>query len=196
MISSDKVITYWQKRAKQQGERTVGFLNRPMDIQDEEHEIRSSFIAKHIDKTKKVLDYGCGTGRQAFLFDKTNYIGADITAELLAIAKKLYSDLSFIQLSEVGEVPNVQFDMFFTSTVLQHNSDETVNLIFSNIKKIKPNNLEFVLYENSRTQCGHVKGRRAGEYADLISNFFDVKSYSGHAHIIHGQEHEVSLIKT
>jgi len=196
MIPKDKVISSWKNRAIKQGERTVGYLNRSMDVQDNEHEIRSSFISSHIDKTKKVLDYGCGTGRQTCLFNKGNYIGADITAELLEIAKKLYPEHNFLQLSEVGEVPDVEFDMFFTSTVLQHNSDETVNLIFSNLKKIKPDNLEFVLYENSRTQCGHVKGRSSSEYVNLISNFFNIKSHSGSTHVIHGQEHGVSIIKT
>jgi len=195
-IPINQVSSYWEKRASEQGARTVGFANGPMNVQDKEYKIRFNFISPHLNKEASTLDYGCGTGRYAPFYDKNNYIGADITQSLLDIAISQHPTYSFVKLSNVGDIPNAEFDTFFTATVLQHNSDDSVRLIFSNLRKIKSKNLQFILYENSQAQTCHVKGRSPSWYFDIISDLFQVKAFAESEHIIHGERHSLTKIQT
>ena len=194
-IPIDKVFSYWEKRTAEQGDRTVGFANGVMDIQDKEYESRFDFISPYLDEGS-TLDYGCGTGRYAHFYDENEYTGADITQRLLDIAISNYPSHSFMKLGNVGDIPKVEFDTFFTATVLQHNSDETVRLIFSNLRKMKSKNLQFVLYENNQVRCRHVKGRSPSEYLGFVSDFFEIKTFTEGEHIICGEKHSISKIQT
>jgi SAM-dependent methyltransferase len=195
-IPKEKVKSYWGKRSSEQGPRTVGFANGSMENQDKEYDIHRSFVFPYLNKEAATLDYGCGIGRYTDLYNENNYIGADITQRLLDIAMSNHPDHSFVKLDNVGDIPDVEFDVFFTATVLQHNSDETVDLIFSNLRKIKSKNLQFILYENNHAQCYHVKKRSSSEYLDIVSNYFQVKSFEGSSHIIRGEKHDISKIQT
>ncbi|MBU4310929.1 class I SAM-dependent methyltransferase, partial [bacterium] len=41
-------------------------------------------------ENKKVLDFGCGTGSNSFIFDSSHYLGVDINKERIAYAQKLF----------------------------------------------------------------------------------------------------------
>ena len=195
MIPEHKVVDYWKRRASEQGARTVGFGNRPLVVQDEEYKEKSGFVQRKVDASKRVLDYGCGIGRHTHLFAKDKYRGVDITHKLLAIAEESHPDYDFSLLSEVGDVPDFDFEVFFTSTVLQHNSDDTLDRIFGNAKIVKPEGFQFLLYENSQIMAPHVKARCVDDHVDLISRHFRVKEFSSDSHVVHGQRHDISVIE-
>jgi len=195
MIPKNQVTDYWQRRTSECGARTVGYGERPLAIQNEEYEEKSNFIRKKVDASKRVLDYGCGTGRHTCLFAANKYLGADITCELLAIAEKDHPNYTFSSLLNVGDVPAFDFEIFFTSTVLQHNSDETLGLVFGNVKTVKPMGFQFLLYENSQVFAPHIQARCVNDHVRLISRHFNVKEADSDSHIVHGERHDLSVIE-
>lgn len=48
-------------------------------------------------KEKYILDFGCGIGSAAGLFDPKYYIGVDTDKKRIDYAKKLYPDYSFFK---------------------------------------------------------------------------------------------------
>lgn len=195
-IPKSEVVDYWARRSEAQGARTVGFNNTPLEDQDRRYKKRHDFIFPFLDPKKTTLDYGCGIGRYTHFFEKSNYIGADITTKLLDIARSSYPNYNFLKIENVGDVPDLSFDVFFTATVLQHNADETVRLIFKNLQKIKNTNIQFVLYENDQTECSHVQRRTPHEYLDMVSDFFKVTNFECDSHVIHGEKHSLAKIDT
>ena len=70
-----------------------------------------------------VLDIGCAAGRDCGLLQSAGFsvTGADISARLLAIAKKAYPDIPFV-LADMRSLPfkNQSFDAVWASAVLHH----------------------------------------------------------------------------
>lgn len=71
-----------------------------------------------------VLDLGCGNGRLSELFvgKKYNYLGADISEELIKIAKLKYSAAKFVQLSDPLKLPfdDNSFEIVYCLAVIHH----------------------------------------------------------------------------
>ena len=191
-VPRDYVIQYWKSRASQQGKRTVGYNNIPIDEQDENYKIRTDFIISKIDTSLFTLDYGCGVGRYSRFF--TKYLGVDITKELLDIAIEenpgysyellISPDLSGVYLSEV--------EQFYTSTVLQHNTNESIKLILSELSKAE-NLKSIVMYESSaygvNVSNSHMNWRTVEDYEKIVREHFDVLKFEYFKHMIHGSEH-------
>lgn len=190
-MSLNNIIDYWKDRYKDQGFLTVG-NDRTMEGQNLEYKIKEDFIFSYCPTKLSTLDYGCGVGRYCYKFDK--YIGVDVTEQAVELAKK-HNDKADFRLINLGEIVGY-FDLFFTSTVLQHCSDEIVENIISNIQKYKIRGVTFCLYENSeKGESFHVKGRDL-EYKEMISKYFDIKDYKSYTHTIHNENHTLHLIKT
>lgn len=186
-ISKNGVKKYWDQRSLRQGPLATG-EGTDMLIQEMQHVDRSLFIQPHIRTDLKTLDYGCGLGRFSLMF--LNYIGCDITQSFLDYAKSTKPQKTFIKI-EVGEVPNVDFEVFFTCTVLQHNSDEMVWEIF---KKL-PKGIFLYLYENNEPGTSlHVKGRSPQDYFQLLLDAkHDPVLHDSREHTIHGEKHTLSI---
>ena len=195
MIPRNQVMDYWRRRALERGARTVGYGDHSLAVQDEEYEEKSNFIRKKVDALKRILDYGCGTGRHTCLFAENKYLGVDIIPELLAIAEKDHPNYTFSSLLKIGDVPAFDFEIFFTSTVLQHNSDETLELVFDNVKTVKSTGFQFLLYENSQVFAPHVQARCVNDHVRLISRHFSVKEADADSHVVHGERHDLSVIE-
>lgn len=179
-------LEYWQNRSNKQGYLTCG--NDPLN-QDDEYQQRFDFIINRIPVNIRTLDYGCGVGRYSACFD--NYVGVDITQNLLDIAIEMNKDKEFIKI-DLDSPITIPHDLFFTATVLQHCTDEVVISIFNRIENWR--NKTVVFYENSEDSNGHVIGRSTDEYLKLWGRKYnDVKSYT---HSIHGENHTLTIIKT
>ena len=195
MITEEKVRPYWEARAARQGRRTVGFVGHELREQDKEYSKKQKLIASTWSLFHgKVLDYGCGIGRHANLCHPDLYLGVDITKSLLDIARSDHPSYKFQLLSELGEIPEYEFDVLFTSTVLQHNADEFVLKLFENLSKARQA-FTFVLYENSHPiKASHIVGRLPAEYARLVSAFFEVRTFEEKSHTVHGERHSITIM--
>lgn len=191
-IPHDFVIRYWEERARQQGKRTVGYNNIPIAEQNDNYKIRTDFIIPKVDTELFTLDYGCGVGRYSKFF--TKYLGVDVTKELLDIAinENPEHDYRLLTSPDLSDVDLSGIEQFYTSTVLQHNTNESVKLILSELSKAD-NLKSIVMYECSTHRVDmnnlHMNLRTVKGYEDLVGEYFDVKKLETFEHIIHGAEH-------
>ena len=185
MLAEDKVLKYWLKRSHDQGERATGHTDTDLHAQRNASERVKQFIWQHCPTELKTLDYGCGVGRYAELFDK--YIGFDITDQFLRLAKasnptKLFylSDTPFFKVGFEHD-----FEMFLSVTVLQHNHHTVVKKIFENVKQTIGHPLLLCLYENTTANSEHCVGRSPAQYLELLKSVFDIECSDEYKHDKH-----------
>jgi SAM-dependent methyltransferase len=195
----NKVKEYWEARAKEQGELTVGFSNSPEEIQNENYQVRQDFLSQFIDKDLVVLDFGCGIGRHCNLFSTNRYLGVDVTEDLIKFAKQRQPNYTFLKLED----PHLDFDFsynydaIFTATVLQHNSDEGVRRILESFRNVKASGFTLYLYENTsdNSDASHIKFRRPDEYLELVEEVFGkCIDHEVLKHTVHNEEHSLIII--
>lgn len=193
-ISYENVKKYWDKRSSLQKELTVGFNgNTNISLQNDEYVVKTEFVKKFLNKKLKTLDYGCGIGRWSTLFNE--YLGVDITNNLLNIAKENNKDKKYILLKEpILKDINYDFEQFFTSTVLQHCDDNLVDRIINSLYELKNKGFVIVLYENSIVKADHVNGRSPEGYKSMFEKYFKIISFECNSHVVHGEEHSVTKI--
>ena len=192
MLKKNLVKDYWNKRSASQGKATVGYGGHNLKQQDLEYEQKIHFVSSNVAIDEGVtLDYGCGVGRFAKVFK--SYVGSDITENLLNIAKDEHPNLTFIRVESPFEIPEIEFDRFFTSTVLQHNDDDSIHQLFKELSKTDVK--EIVLYENTEAKAPHCVGRTSKDYLDIIIKYLSVSLASSVSHTVHGQKHTLSVFK-
>jgi ubiquinone/menaquinone biosynthesis C-methylase UbiE len=108
-------------------------------------------LLKAIDfKNKSVLEIGCGPGgnlSEILPYQPKQLVGVDISAQMVALAKKnLPSAIEVLKINGT-ELPfkDKQFDIVFTATVLQHNTDEVMLKKLMNELCRVSNNQVFIL---------------------------------------------------
>ena len=90
--------------------RTRGGL--PQDLLD---------LKRYIVKGEKVLDLGCGNGRFSELFDADDYVGVDVSEELMRLAKEKYPNREFVSINATNlPFPDNSFDKVFCLAVIHH----------------------------------------------------------------------------
>ncbi|TES92912.1 MAG: class I SAM-dependent methyltransferase [Candidatus Cloacimonadota bacterium] len=197
MLKESRVHEYWEQRAAKQGMQTVGFSNRSLDFQSRLHKQRIKFIFPRCPQFLKTLDFGCGTGNFANCFE--SYLGVDISETLLAFARATHPEKDFILLEQPipSEKAILLFnpELFFSATVLQHNSDNLVRKIFKSIAQIEQDMI-FSIYENCQVIAKHVKGRESEEYLALLGESFKILSSRSFSHCVHGEKHALTIAKT
>jgi SAM-dependent methyltransferase len=194
-MKKSQILDYWKNRAENQKERTVGWNGISIEKQDITYQQRKDFIFKFCPRNLKTLDYGCGIGRYAMEFNE--YLGVDITHQLLKIAKKRNPTKTFQQLNELN-LTGINFipELFFTATVLQHNPDDVVEGIFKSLSLIKSENMMLCLYENSSDKNIHMHPRSSSDYIDIVSKFFTIKNSKGDKHTLHKTSvHDITIIE-
>lgn len=86
---------------------------------------------------KKVLDFGCGTGLFAKVFDTIGlcYWGYDIDDRLITYASKLYKNCQFTTSKNVlhGEAP---FDLILANCCFHHMDDDSLSVELDRIKSL------------------------------------------------------------
>jgi len=94
---------------------------------------------RHIRHTtiRRVLDVGCGPGTNAARFEAAAYVGVDINARYLAVARSKFpgrfiqTDLSTADLSPLGA-----FDTILVNSFLHHLPDAAVNRLLSQLSAL------------------------------------------------------------
>jgi len=194
-LNVDKVKDYWSNRASQQNDLAVGYAGKNRGIQDSIMKSKTDFIKQFLDVGLCTLDYGCGVGKFSRLFDKSKYLGVDITEKFILMAAEnnpgyWYKLLSDPFVYDLG----FDFDLFFTSNVLQHNCDYIVGEIFRKLSKIKEQDFQIFLYENTHDSFNnthHMCFRSASDYLSFISEHFYIRKYSIHNHLVHREKHSI-----
>jgi len=196
MLEENQVHEYWERRANKHGARTVGFVNKPLDFQSEICEQRAKFIFPHCPRFLRTLDFGCGTGNFTNYFG--SYLGVDISESLLDFAKTAYPGKRFVLLKQPipseKEIFLFKPELFFSVTVLQHNSDDLVRKIFKSMVQIGQD-MMFSIYENCQVMAKHVKARDPEDYLTLLDDYFKVLTSCSFSHFTHGEKHALTIAK-
>jgi len=81
---------------------------------EKEFEFYGNYLKKY--NCRSILELGCGNGNLASHFLKSNYeyVGLDISYEMLEIARKNNPDVSFIQ----GDMRDLQINIKFDSIII------------------------------------------------------------------------------
>jgi len=99
-----------------------------------------NFIKEHIKNQDKILDFGCGNGRLSELFEGKDYeyVGVDISNELLKIARKKYPDKEFILIDKENELlfEDGSFDKIFSVAVFHHFNPEMTKQALKELRRI------------------------------------------------------------
>lgn len=197
MLKEDQVHDYWERRAAAHGARTVGFVNKPLDFQAKMCEQRVKLIFPHCPQSLRTLDFGCGTGNFTGHFG--SYLGVDISESLLSFAKEAYPGKNFILLEQ--PIPSDEAirlfrpELFFSVTVLQHNSDDLVRKIFKSMAQIGQDMI-FSIYENCQAMASHIKGREPEEYLAFLGESFEVLTSQSFSQRTHGERHALTIAET
>jgi len=131
---------------------------------------------------KNILEVGCGPGGNLIELLKHNpegLAGVDISTEMINVSKTLLKDKATIIKTDGVNLPfNInQFDIVFTSTVLQHVVDELVlaGLIGEMCRVSSEDVYIFERIEKKRREKSSNIGRTSNEYRSLfIANNFEL----------------------
>lgn len=97
----------------------------------------------------KVLDLGCGAGRDALLFaadPNYEYVGIDLSDEMIQQARKLIPEADFKQMSMYNlDFASQTFDGFWASTSLLHIPKNKIDGVLCELKRVlKPKSIGFI----------------------------------------------------
>lgn len=151
---------------------------------------RSEFeVFRKLLPSGKVIDVGCGSGRDAILFAESGYayIGIDLSDDMLAGAKELVPNADCRKMDMYAlEFPSRSFDGFWATASLLHNPKQNVSRVLQEIGRVvKTGGVGFLAMKEGEGER-MVKGRYEGderffafyaqeEFADILrKNGFEV----------------------
>ncbi len=118
------------------------------------YENTTKFIISNIEKPKRVLDLGAGTGLLSYFWyqecSSAEYILVDIADEMLNVARKRFdgiSSISYQVLDYSKELPSGDFDVIASALSIHHLENEDKQKLFSQIYDKLPNGGLFVNYD-------------------------------------------------
>ena len=138
----------------------------------------SFFYKNFIKKNNKVLEIGCGNGRDAFLFSKKtkNVIALDQSKTAikinLLISRKFKKKIKFINKDfiEIHKMSKIQFDILYARFFLHTINYKQENELFNLIKYLKKKN-KFIVGLEFRTNRDVLK--KKGKYINKNTRFTD-----------------------
>ena len=136
----------------------------------------------------KVIDIGCGLGREARLFSKAgyDYVGIDLSDQAIKINKEVFPDLCFKKMNMHDlDFLDGYFDAFWCAATLFHAPKERLVDVLSEIKRVvKKNGFGFItMQEGEQSEEKVVRDRFFSfygpeEFKDILEqNGFSVLEY-------------------
>lgn len=114
----------------------------------------TDFIAANIEKPKRILDLGAGTGLLSYYwyrrFPAAEYVLVDIADDMLEIAKKRFAGIdtvSYDVLDYLNGLPNGSFDTIVSALSIHHLENDEKSRLFANIHDKLPVGGLFVNYD-------------------------------------------------
>ena len=139
---------------------------------------------KYIDKFlqclngKKILDVGCGTGRDCKYIEQKGYdvIGIDISKEMLKIAKEKYPKGKFEIMDMTNiDYPDNTFDGIMSNCSVFHIPEELLSQTMESFKRVLKNNGKlFLILQEGHEQKMVEEPYRHGVY--VYMNYFSKKN--------------------
>lgn len=163
-------LEYWENRVEREGVEgaTIG---KKVDTNLWWEKMKPVW-SKFKNSSLSLLEYGCGSGRWFPYFSSigVEYLGVDITGEMLKFAKKKYPGGDFRHLSEFEK--GSEFDIVVSITVLQHLSDEDARKAAEFMDNALKRDGYLMLVENTSDldDKAHVIFRDDWEYRDMFPN--------------------------
>lgn len=135
---------------------------------------------KSIISGKKIIDLGCGAGRDAEVFvkDGFDYLGVDSSSEMLKIAQKRVPDGRFeiMDFRNINQ-PDESFDGFWASASLLHFPKKEVPVILKSFfNLLKNNGVGFISVKEKRGMDeGFIKEEKCGGIERYFSFFTELE---------------------
>ena len=121
---------------------------------DDYYENTTKFIVSNIEKPKRVLDLGAGTGLLSYFWyqqcSSAEYVLVDIADEMLNVARKRFDgidSISYEVLDYLKELPSGDFDVIASALSIHHLENEDKQRLFSQIYDKLPSGGLFVNYD-------------------------------------------------
>jgi ubiquinone/menaquinone biosynthesis C-methylase UbiE len=97
---------------------------------------------------QRVLDFGCGQGTFAKLFQSKDYVGIDVSEPLIRFASKRYPDYRFFAVNGAKlNFESASFDGAFAMGVFHHIDDATSKQALKQITRVLKPGARFVVIE-------------------------------------------------
>ncbi len=128
-----------------------------------------------VEKGQRFLDIGCGAAMWYGNFHYYDYVGFDQSPKMLALAKETYPNIEVVQgnARKLGEADmyfkDGEFDIVFTSSVLQHNQHPDKVEILRGINRILKDGGIFFCTENTYSSANEPKSLENPLYNDPYS---------------------------
>ncbi len=141
------------------------------------HQTELDFFKSLFDNSKKILEIGCGTGRDAaaLVDGGFQYIGIDISSGMLEIARKNVANTTFLEMDfyKLGFV-DASFDGFWAAASLLHIPKKDIDMVLLEIRRVlKDRGVGFIsVKEKTNLDEGEIHGNKLGGIKRYFS-FYD-----------------------
>lgn len=121
---------------------------------DDYYKNTTKFIAANIEKPKRILDLGAGTGLLSYFwylnYPESEYVLVDIADDMLNIARKRFEgidNVSYKILDYSNELPDGEFDIIASALSIHHLEDDEKLKLFAQIYDKLPSGGLFINYD-------------------------------------------------
>jgi len=132
---------------------------------------RERFIS-FLPKGGHILDLGCAAGRDSIYFSSRGFhaVGVDLSKKLLAIARKIAPNLTFLHRDiRHLKLPDSSFDGIWACAVLLHlKRKEVLGVLKNCYKKLKPGGTLFVLVKKGDGEADVSEKLSSGESRHFV----------------------------
>lgn len=136
------------------------------------YENTTRFIVYNIEKPKRVLDLGAGTGLLSYFWYRecpfAEYVLVDIADEMLNVARKRFDgidNVSYQVMDYSKELPSGDFDVIASALSIHHLDDEDKQKLFAKIYDKLPSGGLFVNYDQF---CGE-----QAEISEWVNSYWE-----------------------
>ncbi len=150
---------YWIERYQCGGRSGMGSYNKLAKFKAE---IINKFVAEK--EINSIIEYGCGDGNQLKLYEIPNYLGFDISPEVIKKCRKLFADDELKSFKMMNEFDGETADLTLSLDVIYHLIEDRIykeymNRLFDSADK-------YVIIYSSNTNSNsifdgaHIKNRK------------------------------------
>ena len=113
--------TYWIDRYKKGGHSGPGSYNKLAEFKAE---IINEFVKTN--EIKSIIEYGCGDGNQLKLADYPNYLGFDVSRDVISTCKYLFNSDHTKRFKLMGEYDGEHAELTLSLDVIYHLVEDDV----------------------------------------------------------------------